>query len=175
MNKKGIMILIIVLLLVSFLSGCTTKDNNESNKWGDAPDFTLKTLKGDTIRLSDFLGEVILLEFMGVDCPYCIYQMPVLKAISENYSDLVIITVNIYPYETEAYLQSLIDAFDNELNMKLDWIFGKDKNGSISKDYVKDGGVPKLVIVDQNGNIYYSSSGYTDYSTIAVKLNNLLQ
>jgi len=51
-------------------------------------------IEGDTIRLSDFLGEVILLEFMGVDCPYCIYQMPVLKAISENYSDLVIITVN---------------------------------------------------------------------------------
>ena len=120
-------------------------------------------------------GEIVLLDMMGVDCPYCVYMMPVLKYISENYSGVVIISVDVYQYETEAYLQSFIDAFKNELGMDLDWIFGKDSDGSIANDYVKDGGVPKLIIVDQNGNIYYSFSGYTDYNPIAEKIDELLE
>lgn len=173
MNKKTIIPLVLFIIFFLILAGCTSKNDNTS--WGDAPDFTLKTLKGDNIQLSDFLGKIIVLDFMGVDCTYCVYQMPVLKAISENYTQAVIISVDVYLYETEAYLQSFIDAFDRELNMKLDWTFGKDKNGSISEDYVKNGGVPKVVIVDQNGNIYYSFSGYTVYSAIADKLDDLLK
>ena len=58
--------------------------------------------------------------------------------------------------------------------MELDWIFGMDSDGSIAADYVKDGGVPKLIVVDQNGNVYYSFSGYTDYNPIAEKIDELL-
>jgi thiol-disulfide isomerase/thioredoxin len=172
MKKQVFPIILVFITVTLFLSGCTS--NNTSASWGDAPDFTLKTLDGDTIKLSDFQGKIVLLDMMGVDCPYCVYMMPILKYISENYSEVVIISVDVYQYETEAYLQSLIDAFKSELNIELDWIFGMDSDGTIASDYVKDGGVPKLIIVDQNGNIYYSFSGYTEYSPIAEKINELL-
>lgn len=151
--------------------GDGTPDN-----WGDAYNFQLKTLEGLTFYLSDFMGKVVLLDLMGVDCPYCVYMMPVLKAISENYTkfDLAIISIDVYIYETEEYLQSFIDYFDFEYNMKLDWFFGKDKDGSIAKIYVQEGGVPKVVIVDQNGNIYYSNVGYTEYSELVNQLNKII-
>lgn len=168
MIKKVVVVVIALLLTISFFIGCA-----ENKSWGDAPDFSLKTLKGENIRLSDFQGDIIVLDLMGVDCTYCVYQMPTLKSISENYTDIVIISVDVYPYETEAYLQSLIDAFDRELGMKLDWIFGMDSDGSIAKNYVKDGGVPKVVIIDENGNIYHLFNGYTQYPEISAKLDGL--
>ncbi len=173
MFKKGIIVIFLLLITVSFLAGCTDiKDVN--SEWGDAPDFSLKTLEGKNIKLSDYKGNIILLDFMGVDCPYCVYQMPALKSVSENYTEIIIISIDVYQYETEAYLQSFIDAFDRELGMKLDWIFGMDSDGSIAKDYVPDGGVPKVVLIDENGNIYHSFSGYTQYPEISKKLDKLI-
>ena len=122
--------------------------------------------------LSDYRGHVVLLDMMGVDCPFCVYVMPVLKAISENYTDLIIISIDVYQYETESYLQSFIDFFDSELNIKLDWIFGMDSDGSISEKYNVEG-VPQLILVNKNGNAYYFESGYTDYLTIAKMLDNI--
>ena len=162
-----------LIVLLSLLSGCVSS----SQRWGDAPDFTLKTLDGKTIKLSDYIGTVILLDFMGVDCPYCLYQMSELKKISDNYSrsDVIIISIDVYNYETEEYLQSYIDWFNDELGIDLDWTFGLDETGIIANDYIKpDEGVPKLVIVDQNGNVYYSRSGYTEYSILAGEIDELI-
>jgi len=174
MKIKDIITIAITLIMISFLTGCT---NNVSKEWGDAPDFSLKTLKGENIKLSDFLGKVIIIDLMGVDCQFCVYMMPVLRYISENYTDVVIISVDVYQYETEAYLQSYIDAFKEHLNMDLDWIFGMDSNGSISQEYIAENeGVPKLVIIDQNGNIYYTKNGYTPnaQTEISNKLDEII-
>ena len=153
-------------------------DNNKvPDNWGNAPNFVFNSLDDENYRLSDFFGKVVLLDLMGVDCQFCVYQMPVLKYVSENYSrfDLAIISIDVYLYETEEYLQSFIDAFKEELDIGLDWIFCMDSNGDISKDYIGvNEGVPKLVLIDQNGNIYYEFMGYTQYSEIKNKLNEIV-
>jgi len=161
---------------VNILSSTDDDENGVPDDWGNAPNFILNTLEDETYRLSDFFGKVVILDLMGVDCIYCVYMMPVLKAISENYSrfDLAIMSIDVYPYETEEYLQSFVDWFYTEYDMDLDWIFGMDSDGSISNNYVKGGGVPKLAIIDQNGNIYYSFTGYTEYSVIASKLDEII-
>ena len=83
MKKEAFPVLLAIFFLTLLLSGCTSNNINNNN-WGDAPDFTLKTLDGDTIKLSDFKGEIVLLDMMGVDCPFCVYMMPILKYISEK-------------------------------------------------------------------------------------------
>lgn len=175
MKIKDIIIISLILILISFFAGCTNNSTDKPAEWGDAPDFSLKTLKGENIKLSDFLGKIIIIDLMAADCQFCVYMMPALKEISQNYTDVVIISVDVYSYETEAYLQSFIDAFKEQLDIDLDWIFGKDSDGSISADYLSYAeGIPKLVIIDQNGNIYYSFSGYKEYSIIANKLDEII-
>ena len=98
MKKQVFLTIFLILGMLLFLSGCTS--NNTNDNWGDAPDFTIKTLSGNTIKLSDFQGEIVLLDMMGVDCVYCVYMMPVLKYISENYSEVNIISVDVYQYDT---------------------------------------------------------------------------
>lgn len=180
MKPKDIVFILFILILMSFLTGCietnnNSNDNNSSKDWGDAPDFSLKTLKGNTITLSNYLGDVILVDLMAVDCQFCVYMMPDLKQISQNYTDVVIISVDVYSYETEEYLQSFIDAFKEQLGIVLDWNFGKDSDGSISQKYLGPmEGIPKLVLIDQNGNIYYEFMGYTQYSEIKNKLDEIV-
>ena len=179
MKLKVIIVVLMILLLNLIFIGCTSRrGDNDGGEWGDAPDFSLFTLNNENIKLSDFLGKVIVIDLMGINCQYCVYMMPVLKALSENYSksDLEIISVDVYQYESREYLQSFVDAFDNELNMKLDWYFGMDSDGFIAQSYFPDGQirVPKIVIIDQNGNVYYSSSGYKEYSLLESKIKELL-
>ena len=169
MEKNFLTVLITIVLFFSVLTGCT-----ELKTWGEAPDFTLKTLDGKTIKLSDFQGKVIILDFFGVDCPYCRSQMLILKQISENYTDVVIISVDVYYYETEEYLQSFIDFVHEQYGISLDWYFGMDSDGSIGQKYVKNSGVPRLVIIDKKGNIKYEKSGYTPYSDLAAELEKYI-
>lgn len=36
-----------------------------------APDFTLKNASGDDVKLSDYKGKIIVLEWINLDCPWC--------------------------------------------------------------------------------------------------------
>ncbi len=50
-----------------------------------APAFTVKTLGGKTLRLSDYRGKVVLLDFGAVACPPCRVEMPILQRWHRQY------------------------------------------------------------------------------------------
>lgn len=141
-------------------------------------DFTFTTIDGQTKHLSDYRGTVIVLDCMAVNCQYCISQTFVLKEISENYSsdNVTILSIDVWVSsgETASLLQQFIDAFKDQVNITLDWTFGlDDRNGTIQKTYAPVA-VPILYIFDKKGNIYYSHEGYEDYSSLALKLDEVL-
>jgi hypothetical protein len=101
-----------------------------------------------------------------------------LKKIAENYSsdDVLIMSIDVWVIrgETAEYLQSYIDYFKTELDVELDWFFGlDDDHGTLLYEYANQG-VPALYIFDQKGNIYYPHVGLVDYSTLALKIDELL-
>lgn len=56
-----------------------------------APDFALDDLNGQTVRLSDFRGKPILLNFWATWCPPCRKEMPQLQDFHEQYGDRIIL------------------------------------------------------------------------------------
>ncbi len=59
--KKILFVVIMVFLLTTFVSfAALASDLKPGEK---APDFTLKTLDGKTVKLSDFKGKVVILHF----------------------------------------------------------------------------------------------------------------
>jgi peroxiredoxin len=163
-----------VVIFVSILSGCV--DSSEKNQ---TMNVVFSTLDGSQKSLSDYYGKVIVLDLMGVNCQPCMAQMFELKKIQENYSStkvtLISIDVWIQQGETSTLIQSYINAFKQQVNIDLNWTFGMDNNqGTIENAYAKSG-VPTLYIIDQKGNIYYSNVGYEPYSTLKIKLDEVLK
>jgi thiol-disulfide isomerase/thioredoxin len=91
MLKKYWVSLIVVLAI---LAGCTDK----SSKTGAvASDFTLQDMGGKSVKLSDYKGKVVLLEFWASWCPPCRESVPGLEKLNKAYKDkgLVILAVSV--------------------------------------------------------------------------------
>ena len=50
-----------------------------------APDFALKSMTGENLRLSEYRGEVVILNFWSTDCGTCVLQMPAVQKLYEQY------------------------------------------------------------------------------------------
>ena len=52
-----------------------------------APDFALPDLDGRTVRLADFRGRALVIDFWATWCPPCIFQIPELNAFWNKHRD----------------------------------------------------------------------------------------
>lgn len=68
-----------------------------------APDFSLPTTGGETIRLSDLRGQAVLVNLWATWCPPCRAEMPAIEKIYNEYKDegLVVLAINM-TYQDDA-------------------------------------------------------------------------
>lgn len=100
-------------------------DNLPGLKVGEeAPNFELKTLDGKTVKLSDYRGKKVILNFWATWCPPCKAEMPdIQKYYTEADDDVEILAVNIDPqYDVKKFVREanvtfpvLLDS-DDEVN-----------------------------------------------------------
>ena len=91
--KRKIPIIVAVIAFISLaLIGCSTA---KVPQVGDkAPDFTLESIDGKSISLSDFRGKTVLVVFTSVNCKECEEQMPYLiGAYQQANGELVVLDI----------------------------------------------------------------------------------
>jgi peroxiredoxin len=90
-RKIPILVAVIAFILVA-LTGCSTA---KVPQVGDkAPDFTLESIDGKSISLSDFRGKTVLIVFTSVNCKECEKQMPYLiGAYQQAKGELVVLDI----------------------------------------------------------------------------------
>ncbi len=81
-----------------------------------APDFLLTTLGGERLRLSDFRGKTVVLNFWATWCPPCRREMPDFQALWEERGpdgpdDLVILAVNLISQDARADVRAFVREF----------------------------------------------------------------
>lgn len=102
----------------------------------EAPNFTLKNLKGEDVSLEDYRGKIILLNFWATWCGFCDKEMPDMQKLSKDNDDLVVLAVDVMEKE------------------------------ELVKDYIEKGGYDFEVVLDEDGNVaktYLVSSFPTSY------------
>ena len=83
-----------------------------------APDFELTTIEGHKVRLSDYRGKVVVMNFWSKTCKPCIDEMPSLNdlgSILSNHDDVVLLTINTdeTAQDAQATLQTVLKTQPN--------------------------------------------------------------
>lgn len=67
-----------------------------------APNFTLETLEGETVSLSDFEGQAVMINFWASWCPPCRAEMPSMENVYQKYQNqgFVILAINATHQDT---------------------------------------------------------------------------
>ena len=118
-----------------------------------APDFVLRTLDNANLRLSEHLGDVVVLNFWATWCGPCRQEMPLLDELYNKYrrAGLVLLSIN------------LDDAADRAAQMasalKITYPVLLDTRKDVSRAY-EVGTMPVTVLIDREGVVRYVSEGY---------------
>ena len=136
---------VMLVLLATTLSAGTAQ--------APAPDFTLKSNSGENIRLSEFRGEVVLINFWASWCGPCRQEMPILSELHDRYKAMgfTVLAVNVEENTSDA--RKLL----KDMPVSFPVLF--DSNSTVSKQYDVVA-MPSTVLVDRNGNMRYLHKGY---------------
>jgi len=113
---------------------------------GQAPDFELTTFDGDTFRLSDFRGKVVVLNFWASWCIPCRDEAPTLQSLWERYREQGVVLIGVDYVDVEANARAFIEEFG------ITYPNGSDMGTRISGDYHIQG-VPETFVIDPQGNV----------------------
>ena len=109
------------------------------------PDFTLEMPSGELVSLSDFRGQVVVLNFWATWCTPCRKEMPEFQALWEEHEaqgDLMLLAVNVQ--ESAGSVSAFVDEFGLTFPVALD------ANGDVLDEYGLPG-LPGTFFIDAAG------------------------
>jgi peroxiredoxin len=120
---------------------------------GPAPPFTLAAKGGSNVSLSQYKGQVVMINFWASWCGPCREEMPLLESIYKKYNKLgfTMIGVNVEPDSKAA------DEWLKATPVSFPILY--DTDSKVSKLY-EVAGMPSTVIIDRNGNLRKLHRGY---------------
>ncbi|MBU0595901.1 redoxin family protein, partial [Candidatus Bipolaricaulota bacterium] len=125
-----------------------------------APAFTLLNLEGAQVSLSDFLGQVVLLEFWTSTCPACLAVLPYLEELRATYGERGLAVVDIII--TVRYEEAVQYLGDYGFNGFVD-LLESDPIARPTKTLYGVSRVPHAFLIDRSGVIRYT--GHTGLLT----------
>lgn len=152
-------VLVVALMMLTFIvAGCSKEEAAPPRKGVAAPDFTLMDLTGKQVRLSDYRGKVVLLNFWATWCPPCREEMPSMVRLNQimagkPFQMLAVSIDDAGKVAVEAYLQKS----GTVLPVLLDTEQNAGKLYGIT-------GVPETFVIDKKGVILEKVVGGSDWS-----------
>lgn len=118
-----------------------------------ASDFALRALGQENLRLSEQLGEVVILNFWATWCGPCRQEMPLLDAIYSKYrrAGLVLLSINLDEDEDQ--------AAEMAKTLGVSYPVLLDARNEVAKAY-ELGTLPLTVLIDREGTVRYVSEGF---------------
>jgi peroxiredoxin len=142
-------VVIIALFAVAMVHAIGKEDAQSGSKTGlevgnTPPDFKLNTLSGETVKLSDYKGKKVMLNFWATWCPPCKAEMPEMQKFYETNKDKVeILAVNI---DTQNDVKGFVE------NAGLTFPILLDEKNEVNKDY-QIVSIPTTFFINEKGVI----------------------
>ncbi len=133
-----------------------------------APEFVLNDLSGKPVKLSDFAGKVVLLDFWATWCRPCIMELPHLKELYKTYKDSGLVIVGV-AFQSGSARDIAKSAQKHGLTYPL--LMGDDK---VDKAYGGIVGFPTKFLIDRKGVLAKKFFGSRSKSQIEAEIKKLL-
>jgi len=156
---------LIMLLAVLLVAACSREGQELS---GGAPDFVLPAVDGSMVRMSDYNGQVIIVDFWATWCPPCHEMVPILAKLHSEYSSkgLVILGISLDkeglevlgPYVHENMIPYKVVMSDEKVNRAF---------GGIAT-------IPTLYIIDREGKLVRKLIGFHSYGDLEGEIQRYL-
>jgi len=113
-----------------------------------APDFTLDTLDGKKVALSELRGKIVIINLWATWCPPCRAEMPALENAYEQYKDseVIVLGLNVTNQDSEKDIPPFVKEFGLTFPILLD------RDGSVSTLYQLKA-LPTTYFVNREGII----------------------
>ena len=118
-----------------------------------APDFALKSSTGENMRLSEYRGDVVMINFWATWCGPCRQEMPLLDELYNRYER---VGFNLLGVNIDDDSNKAMDMI-HELGVNFPVLF--DARKEVSKMYDVDA-MPVTVLVDREGTVRFVHQGY---------------
>lgn len=155
--RETILFSVLILVVLFCCLSCTKSEDEATSaqktglKVGQLPpDFETESLDGQTIRLSDYKGKVVLLDFWATWCPPCVHEMPSVVAAYNKYHSQGFEIIGISLDRDKAKLRNFIK--DN--NVEWIQIFDIDNGDDSIASVYKINAIPTPILIDKEGKIF---------------------
>ncbi len=140
-------------------------EEKAGEKAGEKADFTLKSLSGEDVSLSDYRGKVVLINVWATWCAPCVYEIPELVKLRENYKDKGFEILGVVVNSPENQVKNMVKKY----GMAYPILWGTEsalaKLGHISA-------IPRTFIVNTRGQVVEDITGrhtYADFENLLKK------
>lgn len=161
--KRIIILLLAVVLVVLLAMNVINNQNTKENKNTDIVvyglgvtqtpfDYEYRDLNGLPVRLSDFKGKKVFMNFWASWCGPCRVEIPELIKVAESRSDVVILGINVLESEKS---EEVVRQFIKEQNMTFPVVFSTEKATQSFNAYT----LPVSFFINTDGTIYQHITG----------------
>ena len=170
MDSKISTLLLVLALSVVVLIGCGSKEPEEGpsapsttqpseqteNVARKAPDFTLKSFDGKTIKLSDYKGKIVVLEWFNYECPFVLRHygnQPTMIGLANKYKEknVVWLAINSTSHATPE------DNLEFAEKRSLPYPILDDRSGTVGRAYGAKT-TPHMYVINTKGGIAYQGA-----------------
>jgi len=165
-------ILIPVTLITTILALVGIGLSCDSAGPSEAPEFTLPTLTGANITLSELEGTPVVLNFWSISCSWCRKQLPYLESVAQQSGEeLKVVAINIV--DSPESVQDFFDDYEPAMTVAFDDNGGTFVNYCQSYDNAR-GYIPFTLLIDSEGVVQYKRIGaFTSEAELWDKLHDV--
>ncbi len=152
MRTKTLIVLTIVILALTSFASCGSTEMPQIG--GKAPAFTLESIEGENVSLSDYQGKTVLIVFTSVNCKECESQMPYLVGAYQNAAgNLVVLDIYHMIYDPRLVRDYVASKqFTTFPSLP-------DPNNKVANAYGATRYPPTNFVIDASGTIKYKKIG----------------
>lgn len=173
MKDKRTILRILVLGVIAVALGSAfysaySNDESLAAIGNPAPDFTLKNLEGEEVRLSDLRGKGVFINFWATWCAPCKREMPLMEEQYQLVKDegIEILAVNI------AESQLAVSRFSERLGVTFPILLDSNPDRVVTQRYGV-GALPASYFVDKDGKVVGHHVGEMNESILKENLERI--